>query len=307
MLGYKISKLAKQWGFKLLSDIAYGRLDGYLVSFREDIGCKEMAVALSFKDEEGFEQAKGFLSTPYNMETYGIMSSSGFKRLLIIKFLDTEDFTLRIERFRKIFFAYIEGKVYKNHCYVCDEELGEDEADIRLIDNIAYQVHASCVDKLEQMIAQHDKSYMKDRTVKKGIGGAVAGAALGSLPWMLSQIAATFVVGFLGFVIGYAAKKGYEKTGGTSGGKKTLILALISSGFAAVTQLIGWLIAFAVNRTAFRANPFTVFVRVFTTPDFLHEYVGTLLLCVWAIILGCSNFWHINRRSHQEPTEIRRG
>lgn len=69
-----------------------------------------------------------------------------------------------------------------------------------------------------------------------GITGALAGALIGAIPWFLVSAFASFFVGWLGFLVGYAACLGYRKLGGYR-----------STGFATVVVIFSSIAALLIS------------------------------------------------------------
>ena len=59
----------------------------------------------------------------------------------------------------------------------------------------------------------------------RGAAGAILGAVLGAIPWALVSLAGWFVA-WLGLLIGFLAKKGYELFGGKKGRPKIWIICI---------------------------------------------------------------------------------
>lgn len=145
------------------------------------------------------------------------------------------------------------------HCQCCGGELAEDGVNV-LINGVVYRMHPQCIDKVEHEQSENAEMLKSTGSVASGTVGAVIGGIIGAIPWAVASYFGWFV-GWLGFLIGIAAKKGYELMKGKETKAKavviiiTVVLAVIAAEYV---SLLTGLCSYLANDAEFAGESYSV-------------------------------------------------
>lgn len=227
MVGAAFQKLARNYGMKVDSGVAYGSLMGFATTLSEGSGWKRIDITTKFPTPE---QKGAFLNAVENEDiarTYRVQNLDFTARSISVVFHDTIGTMKRIEAFIAWFYPLLQvhGAESTAICNCCSTEVTEDSW--YLVGGMAYHMHDSCAERVQATYEAEDiqRKEADDGSYVQGLIGAVLGAALGAVVWALVLMAG-YVASLVGLLIGWLANKGYNLLRGKQGKGKVAILIL---------------------------------------------------------------------------------
>lgn len=227
MVGAGLQKLARNYGMKVDSGVAYGSLMGFATTLSEGSGWKRIDVATKFPTTE---QKGAFLNAVEAVEvapTYRVQKLGLNARSISIIFHDTVGTMKRIEAFIDWFYPLLKthGAESAAICSRCSAEVTEDSW--YLVDGIAYCLHENCAEHIREELGNAAQQRKEEDTGSyvQGTVGAFLGAALGAVVWALVLLGG-YVASLVGLLIGWLAEKGYNLLRGKQSKGKVVILIL---------------------------------------------------------------------------------
>ena len=232
MIGSYFKKLAKQNNMKVKNGVAYGKFQGFSVTFRDGNNRKFIDIATRFPssgEKFGFMAELGCIDL---MKQYSVLDIHYYDTYIEVVFYDTIGTWKKLLSFVDYFFPllrrYNASGIYT--CLECGEPISYGDKWV-LIDNVAYHLHTDCVMQTQASILREDNSESDEKSAEgsflKGFLGALAGAIIGAVP-----IAALRYFGYPGYLIGiltgFLAYKGYTLAGGKMARGKGIIVILCS-------------------------------------------------------------------------------
>ena len=240
MVGSGLKKYAAELGLRESLGVAYGVHNGYMMTLQEGAGWKSIGFAVSFGDDASKVAVQAMLLDADYQKARRIGEYSVTDAAVYIKLVDSMG-TMKIlrevvdEMIAKFTEAGVRGVT---HCQCCGGELAEDGVNV-LINGVVYRMHPQCIDKVEHEQSENAEMLKSTGSVASGTVGAVIGGIIGAIPWAVASYFGWFV-GWLGFLIGIAAKKGYELMKGKETKAKavviiiTVVLAVIAAEYVSL-------------------------------------------------------------------------
>ncbi len=227
MVGTAIKKFAKEKEWTIKNGIAFGVYRGYMMSMQEGAGWKSLSVATRFENEEAIKSAYDLLNDKNIMKEYRITGSTVSPSSVIINFYDNPGTMKRILEFIESFCDGLDafGTKGATYCSSCGQEFYDATAIPAVMNDVVYLLHESCMNKDDEMMNNIKEEKAKDGSTFLGLIGAFAGALIGAIPWAVASYFGWFVSWF-GFIIGLAAKKGYELLRGKESRAKGIIIII---------------------------------------------------------------------------------
>lgn len=100
----------------------------------------------------------------------------------------------------------------QKNCVICGNENSNFKAKIN---RVLFHVHEECVDKARREFFNKEKEYAaRETNYLKGVFGAIFGAVLGMIPWILISMNVGLYAAVFAILIGYLAFFFYKKFGG---------------------------------------------------------------------------------------------
>ncbi|MGD9910267.1 MAG: hypothetical protein AB7U79_06670 [Candidatus Izemoplasmatales bacterium] len=163
-----------------------------------------------------------------------------------------------------------------NKCAFCGEE---GATATTKINHILLPAHDLCLEKAKQDQSSEMAKYdQKENKYLEGTVGAVIGALIGSIPWILLALYTSFYAGILAALIGYSAFFFYKKFGGKVTNKTKLIIVIVTLLGILFTNVFLASYVIVVNQGSLILENYIV---VYTDPDLgpiLLENLGIGLL-----------------------------
>lgn len=301
-----LKKIAQQKGWEYKKHFMYGQEGNYLITARQIIdlinsrnNCKLVYIPLMNITEEKALTTVQFLKE--NKKQLKITDFEFRKHVLVIRLneglkgFSTDNFNNLIRTLIN-FFKNNDISNEKSCVYCGNNEVNT----TTLIDNISYHAHNECIRKAKNDLEQAKQNFeLVNKNYGKGFIGAIIGALIGSIPWIILELFWGFA-GILAIVIGYAAFYGYKKFGG--------IVTKATKWMIGVSILIGIIFSSIVNLTiAFIINDIPLildaYILAYTEPETSRILLGNLGL---ALLISSFGFYSIFRSIQEEEfkTEI---
>ena len=249
MIGPAIKKYAKTRGLNITKDVAYGYIDGYLVTLIDGWDVKKASFSCTLTDE-AIAFFDDMLSDKSCKKTYKIESYEIDKYGLSIIFFDIPGTMDKVV-------ALVENLIglFRKHaipcgdvCPHCGEKIEpDDENRIVLNNEFAHRVHFNCacrmvaLSELEELIRKDDK-----KSLILGIIGALLGAVVGSIPVVVAYCFELYFP-FLCFFTGVGAKLGYDLFKGKIGAPKLITVFAMAPIGSALAIFLAYVVSFLVN------------------------------------------------------------
>ena len=223
---------------------AYGEVDGYTVTLRDGLDVKSAAFAVSFADDESREQVVRTLTDPQRVQQYRLAAPVITPETITVNFIEGSRMMDKIRSFLLWFPAVLaeNNAIGADSCACCHKPVSEGEpASFVMADGVAMHLHPDCAAALS---AASPKEDAPKKHIGRGLLGAVLGTLIGMVPWVIITALNWSLVGWLGFVIAFLAKKGYEILGGKPSKAKFPIILICSIVGILLAQMIGQSIFF---------------------------------------------------------------
>ena len=242
MIGSAIKKFARENGLTVKGGVAYGAYRGIHLTLQDGMGWKTASVAAYFETEEQMERIRDWLADESRQEDYRISGCSvtdlSVKPGAIrIAFVDNPGTMKKIEEFLPRLAEMLLSQNVKSVgvCHGCGTSDGG-TSEVLLGGNV-YRLHPTCASHVEEALAEEESERKHTGSVASGALGAAIGALVGIIPWVVVYLLGV-VASFLGFVIGIAAKKGYELAKGKETRAKAVIILVAVLLAVVVAELV---------------------------------------------------------------------
>ena len=228
MIGSGLKKLAKEYGMKVGSGVAYGSLQGYPVTLSEGAGYKAIAISTKITDLAVKQAVMDEIGQTNLTREYRVQALNFFPNVIAINFLDNPGTMKKIRAFIDWFFPIlarhgVPGDKVCSHCG-CDLTVGK----WVLIEGVAHYMHDSCGQQVMQQISDENVREREEQggSYFTGFLGALGGSLIGAVLWAV-VLTMGYVASIIGLVIGFLAEKGYNLLKGKQGKGKVAILIVV--------------------------------------------------------------------------------
>ena len=226
MIGSALKKLAKENAMTVSSGVAYGSFRGYAVTFSEGMGYKRMDIVTRIPDAEQQRQLEETLRGVDLTKEYRVQELTLGAKSIGVVFVDNPGTMKKMNAFIEWFFPLLmtHGAQAGSVCPECGTEAS---GSWYLVNGVAYPMHDSCANHLQETINTEEQQRQEADTGSYGTGtvGAFLGAFLGSIVWAV-VLYLGYVAAYIGLLIGWLAEKGYTLFHGKRGKAKLWILIL---------------------------------------------------------------------------------
>lgn len=310
MVGEALRAFGSNLGFLEREGVLYGIRDGFMTTLDEGPGYKELYVSVCILDPEAVklvEQAANSLETKglYHMQIAEVTD-----RFIAVRFFDAPNILERLQAFMDWFYDIlrshgVQGVLY---CPVCKQPFTEYKS-YKLIDGKAYVIHEHCGPALLQQWKAEDPVLEKPN-YGRGALGAVLGGMVGAIPWAIAYVLG-FFVGWLGFLIGIAAQKGYTLLGGKIRKPTVFILAVSVILGVLFGQLLGD--CFEIGKYILAGDAYGAtladiphfLIKLFENPDYVSSFlVNSVIGLVFAALGVFSLFRQILKSAPQSKVKM---
>lgn len=245
MVGSAIKKYAKEKNWQVKSGVAFGIYRGYMMSMQEGAGWKSISIAARLENEAALQSAYELLNDKSFMKDYRISNSTVSPSAVNVVFIDNPGTMKKIIEFVDSFCDGLDsfGAKGANYCSSCGLELGGMGVPALMNDTV-YLLHEGCMHRDDEQLNSAKEEIKKEGSAVTGTVGAFLGAIVGAIPWAIAYYFGWFVA-WLGFLVGIAAKKGYELLNGKESRAKGIaviiatIFGVIFAESAAIMVAVG--------------------------------------------------------------------
>lgn len=245
MVGSAIKKYAQEKNWQVKNGIAFGIYRGYMMSMQEGAGWKSISIAARLENEGALQSAYELLNDKSFMKDYRISNSTVSPSAINVIFIDNPGTMKKIIEFIDSFCDGLDsfGAKGANYCSSCGLELGGMGVPALMNDTV-YLLHEGCMHHDDEQLNSAKEEIKKEGSAVTGTVGAFIGAIIGAIPWAIAYYFGWFVA-WLGFLVGIAAKKGYELLGGKESRAKGIaviiaaIFGVIVAESAAIMVAVG--------------------------------------------------------------------
>lgn len=247
MVGTGIKKFAKENNWQVKNGIAFGVYRGYMMSMQEGAGWKSLSIAAKLENEDAIKSAYELLNDKSIMKEYRITDSQVSATSVLITFLDNPGTMKKMFAFMDSFCDGLDsfGAKGAKYCSSCGQELYGSNAVPAVMNDVVYLLHESCMNKDDETMNNIKEEKAKEGSTLLGSIGAFAGALVGAIPWAVAYYFGWFV-GWFGFVIGIAAKKGYELLQGKESRAKGIIVIIATFICTFLAESVALMVAMGI-------------------------------------------------------------
>ncbi|MBC8059704.1 MAG: hypothetical protein H7Y18_03470 [Clostridiaceae bacterium] len=228
MANYNVKKFSKEKNWTISKNCAYGEIDGYLITLMSISNSKCFFIPLISMEEMDKQAILNSLNE--NKKMFKLLAFGFSDDTLYFKFTEGLmgakvkhiDNTLQsiTDILKNINFKD------KNCCVFCKKE---DALEKTYIDSVCFHSHDSCYFEATKELEQAVREYsVESKNYFLGSIGALLGALVCSLPWILAQVFLERIMVLLAFFITLGALKGYTLFKGKTGVLTRWIVALVS-------------------------------------------------------------------------------
>ncbi len=236
-----IKNIANENGLKLTKSVAYGVVNGYMVTVKGGYETSTVTFSGAITDECG-SKLSAVLSSKEFVKEHNVMKFRVLRESVTVEFQNTFNTEKKMKGFVKVFPDVMKecGVIGDGFCTACGNtiEAGQ-ESNVVLINGVAHRVHAGCRNSLnERADVEQAKHETEEKNLGKGILGAFLGSVIGGIVWAVAYYMGWFF-SVIGALIGLLATKGYEKLGGKVCKAKVAIILLATVFGAIFGQVMG--------------------------------------------------------------------
>lgn len=227
MIGKRLKNIAESYSMTVEKGYAWGQIDRYIFVLDEGVGYIGVTINISVaSDDDRRDSISGFISNNYNK--YNVKSCILNHSSIVVQIKD-------IVNAKKYVISFIDDILQKlkdldvpgaDVCVVCREDNGDMLHNVKIDTGIA-KMHQKCFDEVKKITDDKQKEFhQEEKNHFIGTIGALIGGIIGTIPWVIVYMLG-FFVGWLGFIIGIAANKGYELFRGKNSRAKPFIIIII--------------------------------------------------------------------------------
>jgi len=263
MVGSAIKKYAKEKNWQIKNGVAFGVYRGYMMSMQEGGGWKSLSVTARLENENALNSAYELLNDENIKKEYRISNSVVTPSAVSVTFIDNPGTMKKIIEFIEAFCDGLDsfGAKGANYCSSCGLELGGAGVPALMNDTV-YLLHEGCLHRDDEQMGFAKEEKQKEGSVATGAIGAFAGAVIGSIPWAVASYFGWFV-GWFGFLIGIASKKGYELLNGKETRAKGVAIIISTIWCVIIAESVAIMVALAAMWSQ-DGSQFTVLDVVYT-------------------------------------------
>lgn len=303
MVGPGLKKYAQEKGLKVSNGVAYGVINGYMVTLVDGPDIKKVSFSCAVTDDAA-GRLRFALDEKSFKKQYRITNVEVLRECVTLVFGDTIGTMKKLSACMEVLPQKLKecGAIGDGFCTACGNNIEITEAqNIVLINGVAHRIHANCAGGVCQCAEIENDIYKnEEKKLGRGILGALLGAAIGGIVWAIAYYLGWFFA-LIGVLIAFLAKKGYELLGGKVCKAKTVVV-LLSTVFGAVFgQVLGDFasIAMGIAGTEYTIIdvPFLYAYILTEQPDVLQSTLVNLGMGLLFALLGG---YGILRKTHSE-------
>lgn len=298
MLGKILKNIANEYRLTVEGNTAYGDIGGFMVGLE---GVNIMDISVYFADMDARDTVIGEIKN--EKKRFGVADVQAIPHGIRVLFRGGK-FENKLREFIGWYPTRLRhlGARGIDYCASCHQFLESGSVDVRM-HGTACRMHEHCVDSFSrEEDARIDETKSMSKRYIRGAIGALLGGIIGSIPWIIAYNYGWFV-GWLGFLIGAAANKGYKILGGRPGKAKPLVIVLIvivcvglSLYISLAVGLAGMIASGELWGFAYKEIP-ALIAYTMTDPEVVSALITDFALSLVFAGLGC---WSVIKEARLE-------
>ncbi len=240
MVGPAIKKYAQEKGLKISNGVAYGIIDGFMVTLTDGMDMKQLAFSGAITDDVA-QKVSIKLEDKAFTKQYRIIRTEIAREYVRVTFYDTIGTMKKITAALDVIPGILKecGVIGDGFCTACGNDIDVNhESKVALINGVAHRIHSACASSVDIRAEIEKNDYeMEQKNIGRGIFGALLGSVLGGVVWGI-----VYYIGYLasaiGVLIAFLAKRGYELLGGKTCKAKVFII-LLATVFGVIVGQVG--------------------------------------------------------------------
>ena len=244
MANLNLKYLAQELGLSSSDGIFYGEYRGYMISLKKINGLRALTIAAYFPDEESKQPVLSTLNNVNDQSTYRVHGFYVTSSMVRVNFPDAFDSNTYIKEYLDFLISILtqSGIGGINVCSCCGRPF-ENEPQVKtLINDGVFCMHEGCEGEMARQSSQMAQAVKDAGNMGTGVLGAAVGGVIGAIPWAIVGYFGWFV-GWLGFLIGIAAKKGYEIGKGRETKAKGITIIVVVICAVILAELAGIIVS----------------------------------------------------------------
>ena len=305
MVGSALKKYAKEKGLKVSNGVAYGLINGYMVTLYDGAGIKTLAISGAITEESSSMLENKFQDSDFRKQ-YRILKYTILPESLTVVFNDAIGTMKFIKGFVDIMPSLLtqSGVLGDGLCTACGNRIEQGQThNVVLVNGVAHRIHSGCAESVTMRAeVDRDNFNREEKKIGRGVIGALLGSMLGGVVWAVAYYAGWFIA-LIGVLIGFLSKKGYELLGGKVCKAKTVVILLATLFGAAFGQILGDMAWIAKETVLADPTDFTWldvpynYVFLFTDSEYLGSMIWSFVQGAFFAVLGG---YVIIKKSHDE-------
>lgn len=229
MISSAIKKFANQNNLTCNKGLAYGDYQGYFLTLEDGAGFKRANFGIRCSDPDVLTVLRGFLADKSFLKTYRLRGADVTETNVHLFFNDNPGTMPKLIAFLDVMVAKLRELSIPGAelCSCCGLPLQPGTAKRVLVNRNVYPMHAACMDRLHSEMAEHAETVKSEGSAIGGILGGILGGIVGCIPWAVVYYLG-YIVGWMGFIIGWCAKKGYDLAHGKQTWLKAVVVTIVS-------------------------------------------------------------------------------
>lgn len=238
MVSSELRQLARQYNMKISHDVAYGEVQGYAASLREEPGQKLLFISARVPGEQQYS-LRTLLEDATVKKEHRILNAGISGGGILVVLNGALGAKKHIAAFMDWFFPRLSrfsvGKM--DTCPLCGQSITQGRWILQ--NNLASYVHEACAQGLRRELAEEQLAHSEEPQGSYGTGflGALLGSVLGAVVWGI-VLALGYMASLVGLLIGWLSGKGYDLCKGRQGkGKVAILIVAVIFGVLLGTAL----------------------------------------------------------------------
>ncbi len=202
-------ELVKNKGLTAKGKSAWGNYRGYLVTVLDKPKAKGLHLTALLPNVNALAEAEQFIRRQKEGGIKILQHQVNMRDLIVWIETNRDDYKMMehlLEHLINLLTAV--GAKGVGYCAHCGEPILTDGS-VVTINDVMMEMHNACIARHNDALDAAREEVSSKGNIFTGILGALLGGIVGSIPWAIASYFGWFV-GWLGFLIGIAAKKGYE-------------------------------------------------------------------------------------------------
>ncbi len=308
MISATLKKFANSRNMKVSAGIAYGVLDGYMVTLSTSGNEDVISFSCALTDS-AVNRMNEKLSQKDTKRSLAIRAYNITRECVTLFMPESIGFVKKFEKTIKLLPEMLKecGAIGDGFCTACGNYIDPmQEQNVVLINGVAHRIHKGCADSLDNRAEMEQEIYKSEsKNLGKGILGALLGAFLGGIVWGVVYYIGYFAA-IIGVLIAFLSKKGYELLGGKLCKAKVFIILFATILGVLFGQLGADLVSIIIETSqygyTFLDSPFLLLYLFQQDSEFTGAFVSDLFGGMFFGIIGALGTVLASNKEHKNAT-----